>query len=142
MDEMNDGRTVVLSFIYTTCPAICPVTSQTFAQLQRALGPDASGLHLMSISIDPEEDTPARLREYARRFGAGPAWQHYTGTLTASIAVQKAFEVYRGDKMEHEPVIFIRIKPGERWVRLEGFATSEDLLDAIHGAASGASRGH
>ena len=40
----------------------------------------------MSISIDPEQDTPVRLREYAHKYHAGPGWQHYTGTLAASRA--------------------------------------------------------
>src|SRR5205807_3818977 len=53
---------------------------------------------LVSISIDPEEDTPARLREYAQQYAAGPSWQHYTGTAAASVAAQRAFEVYRSEE--------------------------------------------
>jgi protein SCO1/2 len=83
---------------------------------------------MMSISIDPEQDTPARLREYAQRNGAGPQWQHYTGTIEASVAVQRAFSVYRGDKMDHPPVAFMRPAPGRPWVRLDGFASPSELL--------------
>ncbi len=70
-DALNDGRPVVLTFIYTTCTSICPVISQTLSQLQAKLGPDRDKVHLVSISIDPENDTPARLRAYAAKFGAG-----------------------------------------------------------------------
>src|ERR1700693_2426438 len=101
--ELNDGRPVVLSFIFTSCTTICPMISATLAQLQRKLGPARDQVHLVSISIDPEFDTPARLRVYARKFGAGPEWQHYGGTLAASLAAQRAFGVYRGDKMNHAP---------------------------------------
>ena len=52
-----------------------------FEQLQEMLGEERNKVHMISISIDPEQDTPTRLREYAKKFGAGPAWQHYTGTL-------------------------------------------------------------
>ena len=83
-DEMNDGRPIVMNFIFTTCTTICPVMSNVFSQFERRLGPDAEKVHLMSISIDPERDTPARLIEYARKFHAGPEWRHYTGTLTAN----------------------------------------------------------
>jgi len=83
--EMNDGRVVVLNFIFTTCSSFCPLSSQTFGEFQTELGSDRKHVHLMSISIDPEQDTPARLREYAHKFGAGPGWQHYTGTLAASL---------------------------------------------------------
>ncbi|QUP55627.1 redoxin domain-containing protein (plasmid) [Ralstonia syzygii] len=132
-DELNDGRPVVLTFIYTTCTSICPVISQTLSQLQAKLGPDRDKVHLVSISIDPENDTPARLRAYAAKFGAGPEWQHYTGTLAASVAAQKAFNVFREDKMDHNPVVLLRAAPGQDWLRIDGFATADELLDSYHG---------
>lgn len=125
--EADDGRPVVLSFIYTTCTAVCPLTTATLAQLQAELGTQRDRVHIMSISIDPEQDTPKRLAEYARVHGAGPEWQHYTGTAQASLTVQRAFDVYRGDKMTHTPVTFIRRTPGQPWVRLDGFATADEL---------------
>jgi protein SCO1/2 len=85
---------------------------------------------MMSISIDPEEDTPRKLREYAERFRAGPQWQHYTGTVAASLAMQRAFGVYNGDKMSHAPVTFFRASPSAPWTQLKGFATANDLVRA------------
>lgn len=130
-EELNDGRPVVLNFIYTTCTTICPVVSQTLSQLQSKLGTDRDRVHLVSISIDPEEDTPARLAAYARKYDAGPEWQHYTGTLSASVAAQRAFDAYRGNKMNHTPVTFLRAAPEKPWVRIDGFATADDLLGEI-----------
>jgi len=127
-EEMNDGRPVVLNFIFTSCGSICPLMSQMFAQFQRKLGPESEKVHLMSISTDPEQDTPARLTEYARKFGAGPEWQHYTGTLAASLSTQRAFDVYRGDKMSHTPVTLLRAAPGQPWRRIDGFVTPDELM--------------
>jgi protein SCO1 len=127
-DEMNDGRPIVLNFIFTTCGSICPLMSSVFAQFERRLGTDADKVHLMSISIDPEQDTPTRLREYARKFNAGLQWQHYTGTLDASIAAQRAFDVYRGGKMSHNAVTLMRAAPDKPWLRIEGFVTADDLV--------------
>jgi len=145
-EELNDGRPLVLNFIYTTCSGICPLASHIFSQLQRKLGADRDRVHLVSISIDPEEDTPARLREYAQRYGAGPSWQHYTGTVAASLAAQRAFEVYRGDKMGHTPVTLVRTAPGAPWVRFDGFATPDVLLQELRGhvqlTASASSHSH
>ena len=98
------------------------------AQFQRKLGAESKTVHLMSISIDPEEDTPARLAEYAKKFGASPQWQHYTGTLAASVAAQRAFDVYRGEKMSHTPVTLLRSAPGKPWLRIDGFVTPDELL--------------
>ncbi len=125
--ELDDGRPVALDFVYTSCTTICPVLSGTFARLQARLDAAGRPYHLVSISIDPEQDSPARLAAYARRFHAGPAWQHYTGTAEASVAVQRAFGAWRGDKMSHAPVTFLRAAPGRPWTRLDGFASPEEL---------------
>ena len=127
-EELNDGRPVVLNFIFTTCSSICPLMSQTFAQFDSQLGADRGRVHLMSISVDPEEDTPARLREYAQKFHAGPEWQHYTGTVEASLAAQRAFNAWRGDKMGHTPLTLVRAAPGQPWLRIEGFVTPTELV--------------
>jgi protein SCO1 len=131
-NELNDGRPVVLNFIYTTCSGICPLASHVFSELQHRLGTGADRVHLVSISIDPEEDTPSRLRAYAHQYSAGPGWQHYTGTVAASVAAQRAFNVYKGDKMGHTPVTFVRLAPGDPWVRFDGFATADTLLQELH----------
>jgi protein SCO1/2 len=136
--QLDDGRPVILDFIYTSCTAVCPVTSQVFSQLQDKLGKDRDKVRMISISIDPEYDTPARLAEYAKKFHAGAEWQHYTGSAQASIAMQKAFDVYRGDKMNHFPVTFMRAAPGKPWVRLEGFATPDLLAREYRDLVKGA----
>jgi len=127
-NELNDGRPVVLNFIFTTCTTICPMSSQLFERFQHALGPKREKVHLVSISIDPEEDTPARLRAYAKKFHAERGWDYYTGTTAAIEAVERAFLSYGGDKMSHRPLTLVRAAPGRRWVRFDGFATADDLL--------------
>jgi len=136
--ELNDGRPVVVNFIFTTCATICPLTSKVFSMLQAKLGEDRSKVHLVSISIDPEQDTPARLRDYAARFAAGPGWQHYTGTLQASIEAQKSFGVYQGDKASHQPVTLVRAAGSDHWVRLDGFATADDMLGELRSQVASA----
>jgi protein SCO1/2 len=130
--EIDDGRPVLLDFVYTTCTTICPVLSQTFAEVQKRLGADAAKVRMVSVSIDPEEDTPARLAEYSKRYHAGDQWSFYTGSVQASIQVQRAFDVYRGDKMNHSPVTLFRPAPGRPWVRLDGFATPDAVLGEVH----------
>jgi protein SCO1 len=129
--ELDDGRPVLLNFIYTTCTTICPVMTQTFAEVQKRLGRDAAKVKMVSVSIDPEEDTPARLTEYAKRYQAGAQWAFYTGSAEASIVVQRAFDAYRGDKMNHAPLTFFRSARGQPWVRLDGFATPDAVLGEV-----------
>lgn len=118
---------VMLNFIFTTCKAICPVMSGIFAKVPRELGSDASKVQLVSITIDPEQDTPGQLRAYAERFGAGPRWRFLTGSVKDIEMVQRAFDVYRGDKMNHEPLTLLRPGADRPWVRLDGFASPAEL---------------
>ena len=125
---LNADESVMLNFIFTSCTAICPAMSATFASVQNRLGSDSGRLRMVSISIDPEYDTPEALNAYARRFGAGPQWEFLTGSLDESIAVQRAFDTDRGDKMNHAPLTLFRATPEAQWVRFEGFATAEELV--------------
>jgi protein SCO1/2 len=126
--ELDDGRPVVLNFIYTSCTEICPLTSNTFSMFQSMLGSDANKVHLVSISIDPEQDTPSVLRKYSEKYKAGSEWDFYTGTVAASIAAQKSFDAYLGEKMNHVPVTYVRAAPGEAWLRIDGFVSAEELM--------------
>jgi protein SCO1/2 len=126
--ELDDGRPVVVNFVYTSCTTICPMSSQVFEQFQDDLGDARDSVHLVSISIDPEQDTPARLRAYAAQFHAAKGWNHYSGTMAASVAVQRVFDAYRGDKMSHVPLTLVRAAPDKPWVRFDGFARADDLM--------------
>jgi protein SCO1/2 len=132
LDEVNSGKPVMVNFIFTTCTTICPVMSATFAQVQSELGAESEALRMISFSIDPEQDTPERLREYAGRFNAGPQWQFLTGSLENSVAVQKAFDVYRGNKMNHEPTTLMKAADSDSWVRIDGLAKAADIVAEYH----------
>lgn len=130
--ELNSGKPIMLNFIFTTCTAICPIMSATFSQVREELGPDRSKIEMISISIDPEHDTPEKLKEYAKKYHADEGWQFLTGDLALIVSVQKAFDAYRGDKMNHIPLTFLRRSPKDPWVRLEGFTSAKDLLHEYH----------
>jgi protein SCO1 len=138
-EALDDGRPVMLNFVYTSCNTICPVTSQVFQQARELLGEQREQLNMVSISIDPEQDTPRKLAAYAKRYaGAGP-WAHFTGSNADAVAVQRAFAAWRGDKMNHQPVTFIRGAPGQPWVRLDGFASPEQLVAELRRLGAAAS---
>jgi protein SCO1/2 len=129
--ELVNGKPTILAFIYTSCTTVCPLTSQILSAVQDKLGKDLDKTQLVSISIDPEYDTPARLSAYAKKFGASPQWQYYTGSLSNSVAIQKAFKAYQGDKMNHLPLIFVNGGNSKSWVRLEGFPKAESVVKEL-----------
>lgn len=132
--QLDTDAPVLLNFVFTSCTAVCPVQSATFAQLQAQLAAAGQRFRMLSIDIDPEQDTPARLRDYARKYQAGPDWRFLTGKPDDIIAVQRAFAAYRGGKMNHAPLTLLRATRQAPWVRVEGFASAAALLHAYRQA--------
>jgi protein SCO1/2 len=128
------GKVWVADFIFTSCAEACPRLSARMAEVGRRarhLGPD---FHLVSISVDPDRDTPARLAEYGARYGANPAsWALLTGPAAAlEEAVTGGFKVGMGREKQGD---FWQIFHGEnlvlvdRQLRIRGYfpATAEGL---------------
>jgi protein SCO1 len=150
------GKIWVADFIFTSCQGVCPLLSERMAEIgkrARHLGPD---FHLVSISVDPDRDTPARLAEYGARYGANPiAWSFLTGPEQAIQAtVVDGFKVGAGK--ERSPGATADGGPGfweifhgenlvlvDRQLRIRGYfpATAEGLdklMDAVGRVANGA----
>jgi len=133
----HDGP-VVLQFVFTTCPAVCPMLAGAVVRARERLGADGRDLLVVSISIDPEHDRPQRLAAWVRGFGGGdpgPRWRTLTGEREAIDAVRRAFAAGSADKMEHRPLTFVRGAPGRPWLRLEGFPGAADLAAEVRAAA-------
>lgn len=131
---LDDGRPVVLTFMYSSCATVCPITNQTLVQFEQLLGTERSKVNTVSISIDPTYDSVQKLAEYALRTGSKGAF--YTGDPGASEAVQRAFNVWRGgDKMNHKPVFLLRARGSDAWVRVDGLVTPQELLSVYKGLA-------
>jgi protein SCO1/2 len=127
-DLLDDNDSIILNFIFTSCTAICPIMSGTFSQVNNRLNKEKNKIKMVSISIDPEYDTPNKLIAYAKKFNANSNWIFLTGDLNEIISIQKAFNAYRGKKMNHAPTTFIRTSQSASWTRLDGFASSAEII--------------
>ncbi len=132
---LDDQRPVMVQFVFTTCSTICPVLSNTFSSVQQEFDPN-DPVRMVSISIDPEHDTPARLRQYAERLQANPDWVFLTGAHEDISEVQRAFDAYQVNKMNHQPLTFIRPTIGSPWVRLNGLMSAAELVDEFGAAVA------
>lgn len=128
---LDSEEPIALNFIFTTCTTICPVMTATFAQMQRELGPEAAGIRLVSISIDPDYDRPGILDEYASKFGAGSNWLFLTGDGNDVTNVLRSFDAYAGSKLNHRAVTLLRRPGSDAWVRIDGLTSGSSLAKEV-----------
>lgn len=132
---LNSEYPVVVDFIYGTCTTICPVLSAGYVNLQRKLGANSNKVRLISITIDPENDSPKVMKEYLKRYRANPGWDFLTGSRSDIDAVMKAFNAYTPDKMSHYPLNLIRMPKEGTWVRLFGLMSTREFMNEYQSAA-------
>jgi protein SCO1/2 len=118
-DQDMKGRPFLVFFGFTHCPDICPTTLFDISQVLRKLGPDADRTGALFITVDPERDTPAVMKDYLSNFD--PHLRGLTGDQAAIEAAIKAYRVYAkkvplqgGDyTMDHTAVVYLMDKNGE-----------------------------
>ena len=121
-------KPIILDFIYCTCTTICPVLSVSFGYFQKKLGKDLDKVRLVSISIDPDNDTPELMKEHLQKYGAQPGWDAFTGKRDNIVQVLKAFDTYVANKMNHYPLTLLRGPGQKEWVRIYGMLSASDLI--------------
>jgi protein SCO1 len=121
-DDMIKGKSVVINFIYTQCGDSCPLETAKLAQVQKLLG-DRVGkdIFFYSISIDPQRDTPQMLKDYARKFHAGPGWFFLTGKKQDIELIRRklgqAADPDQNELTAHSTSLVIGDEPTGQWMR-------------------------
>lgn len=128
VSDVFGDRVVVINFVFTTCTTVCPVSTATFVQLQERLGARVGrDVALVSLSVDPARDTPARLREYADKHGVRTGWTWLTGRKGDVDAVAKAFGAYTPNPEDHSAVVMVGDPRARTWTRFFGFPGVDEL---------------
>jgi len=125
---LNSRKVVMVDFIFTTCTTICPVLSAGFSNFQKKIGQDSKNVLLVSITIDPENDRPGRLKEYLKRYNAKPGWVFLTGTRADIDKVLIALDAYTATKESHLPLALLYNSAEKQWVRIFGLIGTSDLI--------------
>jgi protein SCO1/2 len=123
LSDVVQGRVVAINFVFTTCTTICPPLGANFARLRQLLGSRAgSSVELISVSVDPANDTPERLRAWAAKFGAGRGWTLLTGAKPEVNRLLRALQSYTPNFADHSPLILIGNAATGTWERTSGLA--------------------
>jgi protein SCO1 len=117
-DDLLKNKKVLIDFIYTRCESVCPLQTAKLAQVQKLLGPRIGrDIFIYSISLDPEHDTPERLKAYAEKFHAGPGWLFLTGKKWDINAVRYKLGE-RNEKENHGNTVRIGDVARGQWMRI------------------------
>lgn len=128
--DLVKGRIVVMNFIFTSCTTICSPMGANFAALQKRLG-DRRDVALISVSIDPGMDTPARLKSWSARFHAQPGWTLVTGRKSDIDRLLKGLRVYSANPFSHAPVAIVGSDATGRWERVSGLLPADKMAGMI-----------
>lgn len=130
--DVLKNKVVIINTFFTTCTSVCPSMNRNLEKVQEALG-DRLGKEafLVSISVDPETDTPPRLKEYSRRFHARDGWIFLTGKKeNVDWALYKLGQ-YVEAKDDHTTIIIIGNEPKGLWKKAFGLAKSDELVKIV-----------
>jgi protein SCO1/2 len=126
-------RIVIVDFVYTSCTTVCPVLSAMLAQVQGKLGARVGrDIALVTLTVDPVRDTPARLKQHGGRISAGPGWSWLTGPQPQVEEVLKAFGAYTPNFVNHPPLVFVGDAKSGKWLRFFGFPNPDELVAAVN----------
>jgi protein SCO1/2 len=130
--DLMQGKTVVINAMFTTCTGACPVMSGTMAKIQDHLG-DRVGkdVRLVSISVDPVNDTPAKLKDYAARFHAKPGWYFLTGSKENVEAALRKLGQWVDDPSNHQTLYLIGNDRTGLWKKAFALAKPEEVLPIV-----------
>jgi protein SCO1/2 len=130
--DLVKGRVVAVNFVFTTCTTICPPMGATFAKLEKLVA--GKDVRLISVSIDPTNDTPERLKAWSQKFGRGAGWTLVTGNRDEVTHLLKSLGVYTAGATDHSPLVLLGNDRAHRWTRAYGLAAPAKLAELLEEA--------
>lgn len=130
--DLIRGKLVLLNAIYTTCAGTCPMQTTIFAaaqhRLRKRIGKDVS---MISVTLDPVNDTPEKLKAFAERFNAHDEWLFLTGPPQDVATVLQAMDLWAADPAEHLPFASVGNDKTGVWMKVVNLGAPEELVSKL-----------
>ncbi|WP_281929647.1 SCO family protein [Methylocystis iwaonis] len=141
---LAERRPVIVQFIFTSCTTICGVLTSTLAAARNELSAIGGDYQAISITIDPDYDTPERLHEFAGNFPLDDHWRLLTGRSDDIARVLATFDArFANDaKANHRAYTYLRGAPDQPWVRIEGLINCKQLVSEYRSVVENAHHLH
>ncbi|HEX8847848.1 MAG TPA: SCO family protein [Pyrinomonadaceae bacterium] len=130
--DLLKGKVVIFDFFFATCQGSCLPMNRNLQKIQEALGARVGkDVYIVSITVDPTVDTPASLKEYAKKLNAGPGWYFLSGDkANVEFALRKLGQ-YVDDKQNHTNIFIIGNERTGLWKKAFGLARSDELIKVV-----------
>jgi protein SCO1/2 len=130
--DLIKDKVAIINVMFTTCENSCPVMEANFERIEKWLGPRLGGdVRLISISIDPETDTPLRLKAYAKRFNANPGWYFLSGRKDNVELILRKLGLYVEQKQDHLNLFLIGNDRTGLWKKALGISDADKLIQVV-----------
>jgi protein SCO1 len=135
---MMKGKILLISFFFAECDAVCPLTTENLARVQELLGPRVGrDIFMVSITLQPEHDTPEVLAAYAKTYGVGPGWLFLTGKkddielLRHRLGFVDSDPAQDADLEQHIGTVRIANEPMHRWAMSPALVNPAALIRTV-----------
>ncbi len=130
--DLLKGKVVIINAMFTSCNGTCPVVTGRLVKVQRFLGARlGKDVHILSISVDPKNDTPEKLATFAESVRARPGWYFLTGEkANVELALRKLGQ-YVEDREAHLSVVIIGNEPTGLWKKAMGLAEAGEIVKIV-----------
>lgn len=126
------GRSIVMHSFFSRCEGSCPVMMTTLQALQKQLGSRlGEDVHIVSITVDPEHDTPQVLAEYARRVQTRPGWHFLSGSSAQATEALRRIGQYTDAPENHMNLIIVGNDASGDWRKVHGLAGVKEVVTEI-----------
>ena len=136
-DDVIKGKVVTINFMFTSCGDSCPLETAKLRQVQKLLGEHVGeNVHMYSITVDPDRDTPAALKAYMKKFNVGPGWQFLTGKKEDIDAIRKKLGMSAKEEDElsdHNINFILGSEPRGQWLKRTPFDIPETIVSVLLG---------
>jgi len=131
--DLIKGRTIIVNAFFTTCHDSCPIMTARMVQVQRALGEQlGKDVYILSLSVDPTQDTPAKLKAYGEQFKAKPGWFFLTGPKQDLEFALHKFGLLPGQKENHLDLFIIGNDRTGLWKKARGTAPAQEIIEVVN----------
>jgi len=134
--QVVEGRIAIVTGFFTNCSSMCPFTQEKLAQVAKLLGPRlGKDVVIVSVSVDAENDTPARMKEWGEKFHIGTGWTLLSGNRAEVDTLLKSLGLFVELRQRHQSALMIG-SAATGWVRISSWTPSEKLARLVESMSS------